>query len=320
MKIIHYYRVTDAPHSLLPSIREQLSQQLPSSDDDGGGGGEEVPAAEIASIETESCFNVQVDAEDGYLDGVSTERLEWLLRETFDRDGLRLERSAFAADASGPGCLAASVVVFEFGPRMTFTSAFSSNATSICAACGLTSISRLERSRRYRVSFANGTAPSDAVVSRIRGMLHDRMTEEEYAEPITTFESGATVKPVVRVPIMTEGREALVRINNERGLGFDDFDLDFYTDMFKVRGVCVEVRGGERERERERENKKIDRSRFGYIFGSRPFNFDRSLGISRLTSDYRILRPRQTFFIYILFPRNVMNARARHPLAGEARA
>ena len=268
MKIIHYYRVTDAPHSLLPSIREQLSQQLPSSSDGGGGGGEEVPAAvEIASIETESCFNVQVDTEDGYLDGVSTERLEWLLRETFDRDGLRLERSAFddAGVGLGPGCPAASssVAVLEFGPRMTFTSAFSSNATSICAACGLTSISRLEKSRRYRVSFANNNAPpSEEVISKIRGMLHDRMTEEEYAEPITTFESGATVKPVVRVPIMTEGREALVRINDERGLGFDDFDLDFYTDMFKVRGVCVEVRGGERERE----NEKIDRSRFGYIY------------------------------------------------------
>ena len=254
MKIIHYYRVTDAPHSLLPSIREQLSQQLPSSSDGGGGGGEEVPAAvEIASIETESCFNVQVDTEDGYLDGVSTERLEWLLRETFDRDGLRLERSAFddAGVGLGPGCPAASssVAVLEFGPRMTFTSAFSSNATSICAACGLTSISRLEKSRRYRVSFANNATPSDEVISKIRGMLHDRMTEEEYAEPIKTFESGATVKPVVRVPIMTEGREALVRINDERGLGFDDFDLDFYTDMFKVRGVCVEFRGGERERE-----------------------------------------------------------------------
>ena len=171
MKIIHYYRVTDAPHSLLPSIREQLSQHLPSSDDDGGGGGEEVPAAEIASIETESCFNVQVDAEDGYLDGVSTERLEWLLRETFDRDGLRLERSAFAADASGPGCLAASVVVFEFGPRMTFTSAFSSNATSICAACGLTSCrtgSRLNgwlRSRMLtRLFLAASTGPMTMLV------------------------------------------------------------------------------------------------------------------------------------------------------------
>ena len=65
-------------------------------------------------------------------------------------------------------------------------------------------------------------------------MLHDRMTEEEYTTPISTFDSGAKVEPVVRVPIMEEGRSALEKINNERGLGFDDFDLDYYTQLFKV--------------------------------------------------------------------------------------
>ena len=234
MKILHYYRKTETPHSLLASIREQLSQlQLPSDahDDDDEGG---VVVPDVVSVETESCFNVQVDSEDGYLDDESTARLEWLLRETFDPDGLRLERSAFDA-GHGPGCLVVSYVIFEFGPRMAFTSAFSSNATSICAACGLSSIGRLERSRRYRVSFSSRGVVSDAILSSIKGMLHDRMTEEEYVLPITTFESGAIVRPVVRVPIMDEGREALVRINDERGLGFDDFDLDFYTHMFKVR-------------------------------------------------------------------------------------
>ena len=67
-------------------------------------------------------------------------------------------------------------------------------------------------------------------------MLHDRMTEEEYATPISTFDSGAKVEPVVRVPIMEEGRSALEKINKERGLGFDDFDLDYYTQLFKVSG------------------------------------------------------------------------------------
>lgn len=68
----------------------------------------------------------------------------------------------------------------------------------------------------------------------IKKMLHDRMTEEEYTSPLTTFESGVKTEKVVRVPIMEEGRAALERINKERGLGFDDFDLDFYTDLFKV--------------------------------------------------------------------------------------
>jgi hypothetical protein len=64
------------------------------------------------------------------------------------------------------------------------------------------------------------------------------MTEQEYIVPITTFHSGATVNPVKTIPIMEEGKSALMKLNNERGLGFDDFDLNFYTDLFKV-CVCI---------------------------------------------------------------------------------
>mmetsp|Transcript_9653 Transcript_9653/g.20386 ORF Transcript_9653/g.20386 Transcript_9653/m.20386 type:complete len:1333 (+) Transcript_9653:170-4168(+) len=212
MKIIHYYRRTETPHSLLPSIKEQLSQNSSTKDE----------ASNILSIETESCFNVQLDDD---LDATSTERLEWLLRETFEKDGLRLEQSTFDGSEGGNG------TIMEFGPRMTFTSAFSSNATSICAACGLTSIKRLERSKRYKFTFSSTATPT--VVSALKTMLHDRMTEEEYVEPTTSFESGAKTEPVLRVPIMEEGRDALEKINNEKGLGFDDFDLDFYTELFK---------------------------------------------------------------------------------------
>ena len=219
MKIIHYYRRTETPHSLLPSIKEQLTQSSDAtlSND----------ATKISSIDTESCFNVQLSND---LDATHTERLEWLLRETFEKDGLKLEVSTFSS-TSNSGDDDTTLVV-EFGPRMTFTSAFSSNATSICAACGLSSITRLERSKRYKFTFSS--SPSSNTIDAIKKMLHDRMTEEEYLTPLTTFESGVKTESVVRVPIMEEGRVALERINKERGLGFDEFDLDFYTDLFKV--------------------------------------------------------------------------------------
>ena len=223
-KIVHYYRRTDTPHSLLPSLVEQLA--LASGSD---GGGASSPSV-IASVETESCFNVQLSSD---LDGESTSRLEWLLRETFERDGLKLEESTFGSDASCGSDGGQATAVMEFGPRMTFTSAFSSNATGICGACGLTAVTRLERSRRYRFTFTQ--SPSDSTIGLLKKMLHDRMTEEEYVKPIETFESGAKTEPTVRVPIMAEGRKALERINEERGLGFDEFDLDFYTELFKVR-------------------------------------------------------------------------------------
>jgi len=64
-------------------------------------------------------------------------------------------------------------------------------------------------------------------------MLHDRMTEEEYVKPVDSFDAGVETSPVITVPIMAEGRRALERINKEMGLGFDDFDLDYYTNLFK---------------------------------------------------------------------------------------
>ncbi len=65
--------------------------------------------------------------------------------------------------------------------------------------------------------------------------MHDRMTECPYPEPLTDFASGVTPAPVSTVPVMAEGRAALERINDELGLAFDDWDLDFYTALFRDR-------------------------------------------------------------------------------------
>ena len=215
-KIVHYYRKTPTPHSLLPSIKEQLTAEQ---------------AASILNIDTESCFNVLLST--GTMNEQDTARLEWLLAETFDKGGLQLETSSLTSSSD------ASVAVVEFGPRMTFTSAFSSNATSICAACGLDSITRLERSRRYAITFAS--AVDDATVAAIKTLLHDRMTEEEYVTPLTSFEAGVETKEIQWVPIMEEGRAALEKINEEMGLGFDEWDLDYYTELFQV-GLPIDFR------------------------------------------------------------------------------
>lgn len=204
--IVHYYRKTEPSHSLLPSVKEQL-KNLGLNED----------AEKITSVETESCFNVSMDTP---LTSEQTSRLEWLLSETFEHDNLKVEQSALVGGD-----------VLEFGPRMTFTSAFSSNAVSICKACNLP-IGRLEKSRRYL--FHASSPLSDKATSTIKEMLHDRMTEQEYTIPLVTFDHGARPEPVQVIPIMEEGRAALERINEQRGLGFDDFDLDYYTELFKV--------------------------------------------------------------------------------------
>jgi phosphoribosylformylglycinamidine synthase len=58
------------------------------------------------------------------------------------------------------------------------------------------------------------------------------MTECEYPEPLETFATGVTPEPMIEVPLLAEGRAALERINRDMGLAFDDWDLDYYTDLF----------------------------------------------------------------------------------------
>jgi phosphoribosylformylglycinamidine synthase len=212
-RIIHYYRKTEPSHSLLPSCKEQL-KSLGLVED----------VEKIAGIETESCFNVQLNSE---LTDVQTKRLEWLLAETFEKENLRLEKSSLDIEAAPTP----AIWQVEFGPRMTFTSAFSSNAVSICKGCDLP-IPRLELSRRYRFDLSSDL--SAAATAALTAMLHDRMTEEEYKKSLTTFDNGASPVPVRTIPIMAEGRAALEKINDEMGLGFDDFDLDYYTELFRV--------------------------------------------------------------------------------------
>lgn len=215
---------------MLPSCREQLSA-LGLHDD----------VAKIVKIETESCYNVQLSTEPTT---VQKDRLQWLLAETFEKNYLSLEKSFFSAEDSTSGGEGAWLV--EFGPRMTFTSAFSSNATSICLACDIP-VERLELSRRYRFVLSSTDGFSDVALKALKGMLHDRMTEEEYFTPLTTFDNGQEALPVETVPIMEQGRAALERINEEKGLGFDDFDLDYYTKLFKVCIMLLSVDGSKAE-------------------------------------------------------------------------
>ena len=165
-------------------------------------------------VATEACYYVQtsralVDAE--------TERLNWLLGETFQ------------PDAIGPVTfLPQSRAIIEVGPRMSFSTAWSTNAVSICRSCGMDSIDRIERSRRYALS--SDLTPSDRAL--FLSLIHDRMTECEYTEPLSSFDTGVSPEPVEVVPLIEEGRKALEDLNRKMGLAFDEWDLDYYSDVF----------------------------------------------------------------------------------------
>jgi len=200
MKIRHFYRTPALAGSrereLLAFARKNLS-------------------ASVRAVESEYCFNIETSSP---LNAGEIETLRWLLRETFEPDRL-----------SGKSFLARNRVL-EVGPRMNFTTAWSTNAVSVCHACGLTKVRRIERSRRVRAIGAGPARPDRA--ERFLSELHDRMTECPYPNPLSTFATGIRPRPVTVVPLVEEGIPALQRINAELGLGLDAWDIEYYHDLF----------------------------------------------------------------------------------------
>ncbi|RZW22532.1 MAG: phosphoribosylformylglycinamidine synthase, partial [Desulfobulbaceae bacterium] len=108
--------------------------------------------------------------------------------------------------------------VVEVGPRLNFATAWSSNLVSICQATGLKKVERVERSRRFMVPVGDDL---DIFVER----SHDRMTECQYFEPLTTFETGVVPEPVYEVDLKSKGPNGLLDIP---GISMDEFDRDLY--------------------------------------------------------------------------------------------
>ncbi len=173
---------------------------------------------DIVRVETEFCFNIEVKER---LSEDDLRIVGWLLSEPFNPTGFSDKSFMVYGD-----------FVLEVGPRMNFSTAWSSNAVSVFRACGLHKIERIERSRRFCLSLSSGAKFSDTQKELFLAMLYDRMTETPYAETLQTFDVGVTPEPVFVVPVIEEGRAALERINQQMGLGFDAWDLDYYTRLF----------------------------------------------------------------------------------------
>ncbi|ETN08767.1 hypothetical protein PPTG_22971 [Phytophthora nicotianae INRA-310] len=183
---------------------------------------------QVDELVTEYCFYVETKADAGPLSAADQETLHWLLSETFEPQQTRPDQSFLATTEQSKEWLV------EVGPRMNFSTAWSSNAVAICQACGISAIKRIERATRYLVRYT-ATKP-EAVEALKQALLRhecDRMTQQVYEEPLTSFWHGKTVQPVRKIPIMERGIDALKEINEEIGLGFDDWDLQYYLNLFK---------------------------------------------------------------------------------------
>ncbi|KAJ9550402.1 hypothetical protein OSB04_014447 [Centaurea solstitialis] len=210
-QVIHFYRTPliqeSANEELLKSVQTKISDQ-------------------IVGLKTEQCFNIGVSEN---LSNQKLSVLKWLLRETYEPDSLGDE--SFIAKEKKEGL---NTVIVEVGPRLSFTTAWSANAVSICQACGLSEVNRFERSRRYLLFVkAEGVPLLDSQIDEFAAMVHDRMTECVYPKKLVSFKTSIVPEEVYYVPVMEKGRKALEEINQELGLAFDEQDLQYYTKLFK---------------------------------------------------------------------------------------
>jgi phosphoribosylformylglycinamidine synthase len=183
---------------------------------------QEALSLDIKHISTEFCYYIDSSNPLSESDKIA---IRWLLSETFEPENF--------SDRSFLGYSKGKNLIVEAGPRMNFTTAWSTNAVSICHSCGLTGINRIERSRRYKLTFkTSGINPTDLNIQPFLDIIHDRMTECIYEQPLETFETGVRPEPVRVIPLIEEGKDALVRINTKLGLGFDEWDIDYYYNLF----------------------------------------------------------------------------------------
>ena len=130
------------------------------------------------------CFNIAISEP---LTQHEAATVAWLLRETYEPTlCTATSQLSDAASAAGNGSSSSSTCIIEVGPRLTFSTAWSANAVSACEACGISKVTRLERSWRYAVYSAAGLSAEQR--QHFAALVHDRMTEEVYVQPLQSFQ------------------------------------------------------------------------------------------------------------------------------------
>ena len=130
-----------------------------------------------------------------------------------------------ARSASHEGNVSVDVV-----PRLGTISPWSSKATDIAHICGLEKVRRIERGLRYSLSIDEAALTDEALMTAIRALLHDRMTEsvlDEAGDSAGLFEERQPAE-LATVDVMGGGIDALNEADRELGLALSQ-DCLLYT-------------------------------------------------------------------------------------------
>ncbi|KAM9435319.1 phosphoribosylformylglycinamidine synthase [Clarias gariepinus] len=194
------------------------------ADDDGGRSLRRVKQLyQQVTITIELCYNVEVKGAECLSQG-QKDILRWLFSPP---------QSSGLSDEPTLRATMPEESLVEIGPRLNFSTAWSTNAVSICQSAGLSQVTRVELSRRHLIKDELHGQRSSKEMEKLISLLYDTMTECVYTKPITSFSVDVQPQKVFEVDILGKGRAALERANDELGLAFDSWDLDYYTALFQ---------------------------------------------------------------------------------------
>ncbi|MFZ4648429.1 MAG: phosphoribosylformylglycinamidine synthase [Patescibacteria group bacterium] len=196
----------------------------------------------LINPDLEYCFNMEISSP---LSSKESDIIVWLLSETFEPQKLKTVSQLEASSV---------MQIVEVGPLLNFATPWSTNAVSILKNCGVTGVTRLERSIRKRVA-------------SLIDISYDRMTEIIYVKPLESFESEQQPKEITYVPLLEKGVAAF---NALEGLSMDEHDKETYYNYFV--GKCQ--RNPTIAEIMDLNNANSEHSRHGYFKGLQVINGD----------------------------------------------
>ena len=138
------------------------------------------------------------------------------------------------SDAQEEGCAGGELLLVV--PRPGTISPWSTKATDIARHCGLRAVERVERGTAFYIQTRDEPCAdlSAAAKGALLALIHDRMTEAVF----NSFDEAEWLfrhfppAPLNIVDVLTEGREALQKANDEMGLALSPEEIDYFADYF----------------------------------------------------------------------------------------
>ncbi len=129
-------------------------------------------------------------------------------------------------------------------PRPGTISPWSSKATDIAHICGLAKVKRIERAIAYWIDIDNAALQpplsvlSSEQIAALRAKLHDRMTQVVFNEfdSLDVLFRHEAPRAMTTVPVLTQGRAALVAANQSLGLALAEDEIDYLVKAFTTLG------------------------------------------------------------------------------------